>query len=48
MYFNNVCRELLRVYDWDEVRRLRIGTEYANALSLMYSICNRALAVSRG
>ncbi len=47
MYFNNVCRELLKVYDQNEVRRLRIGTEYANALSLMYSICNRAFTVVR-
>ncbi len=44
LYFNNVCRSLLNTYNPSEIRRLRIGTEYSNALGLIYHICKQALS----
>ena len=41
-YFNNVCSDLLKTYNEDEVFRLEIGMVYVNALSLMYKICSQA------
>ncbi len=41
VYFNNVCRELLKKPN-DEIFRLGVGMVYANALSLMYTICSKA------
>jgi hypothetical protein len=43
-FFNNVCRSLLDTYDQNEIRRLRIGTAYSNAIHLIYHICKQAFS----
>jgi len=46
VYFNNVCRDLLKAYDDREVFNSYMRLEYSNALSFLYTICKKAFGQS--